>query len=653
MIVPMEKVFIYGLNNERKPMMAALMKCGCLQIDNPEKVPELADVCDKMKRGSADVYAAEQVFNRLRRSIEALTPFAPKKSMFQRRPEATFESLQERGSVDEALEVCDTVEQEETEIASLRAQSSKAQMNVAALEPWEPFDLPLDALKTETSAVQLASLQAVAFDQAQPALEKAGLSPYVEVVSRDPQTVYFAAVSLGGEADAVWEELRRLGANRAAFEPCSGTAAENIVRGRARIADLEKQADYTGKLLGEQAVNIEKLRFAYDAVQVELDRGRVLPKLLHTDRTFLCAAWVPDTRIPELEKTLERFYCYYEYHLPEEGEEAPVLLKNNKLVEPYEAVTELYSMPSYNGVDPDAAMAPFFFLFFGMMLSDAGYGLILVVAGLVALRCMDLGEMAKKFMGLVVQAGVSTIIWGLIYGSFFGDLIPVICSTFFNKTVTMPMLLDPLGNPILMLGVSMGMGVIHLFVGMGIKAYMLIKRGHPWFALFDVGFWYMVLIGLGLLLGGSYLAPSLPTVGKYLLIAGAAGIILTQGRDKSSIPGKLVGGLYSLYGVTSYFSDVLSYSRILALGLATGVISSVINMLCGMISIPFVRVITFILIFLFGHAVNFFINALGAFVHTARLQYVEFFGKFFEGGGIKFSPFRPNTKYVRITSQED
>ena len=283
-----------------------------------------------------------------------------------------------------------------------------------------------------------------------------------------------------------------------------------------------------------------------------------------------------------------------------------------------------------------------------MMLSDAGYGLVLLIGGLCGAKFLDVGDGAKRLMRMIGICGVSTMFWGALYGSWFGDAIPTVAETFFGKSVEIPQLIDPLNQPMTVLILSCALGVVHLFVGMGIKAYIMIKRGDKWGALFDVGFWYMVLIGLPLLI-----APApWKTVGMVMAIAGGAGLGLTQGRHKPKLVGKITSGVMSLYDITGYFSDVLSYSRILALGLATGVVASVVNIMGSMTGGSIVGAILFIVIFVAGHLLNLGINALGSYVHSARLQYVEFFGKYYEGGGKKFDPLKIKTKYVKVMEEK-
>jgi V/A-type H+-transporting ATPase subunit I len=273
-------------------------------------------------------------------------------------------------------------------------------------------------------------------------------------------------------------------------------------------------------------------------------------------------------------------------------------------------------------------------LFFGMMAGDVGYGLMMLAVSVFALKFMDIEGDARKIVKVILYCSIPTIMFGFVFGGFFGDAIKI-----------KPLWLNPMDDPMKVLYLSVGFGVIHLFTGLGVKAYMLIKSGKLLDAIFDVFFWYMLLIGLiWLLLGGS-------AVAKYMAIAGAIGLLATQGRANASIAGKIFGGIYGLYGVTSYIGDVLSYSRLLALGLATSLIGSSFNMLIKLMGNSPLAIIFGIFIFLGGHTFNFLIGMLGTFVHTCRLEYLEFFGKFYEGGGKAFQPLKISSKFIKVKTE--
>ena len=318
----------------------------------------------------------------------------------------------------------------------------------------------------------------------------------------------------------------------------------------------------------------------------------------------------------------------------------PILLKQNSLTEPFQAITDLYSTPSVNDIDPTPFLAPFYFIFFGLMLSDAAYGLILSVGSFILLKHYRLEGMMKRLVKMFMFCGISTFFWGVLFGGWFGDMFGI-----------SPAWFNPVEEPMTLLVFSLILGGIHIFVGMGLKAYILLRNGQAIDAICDIFLWYFLLIGIVVFALGSSIAPIATEIGKWMSIIGAVGIVLTGGRSKKGI-GKITGGLGSLYGITSYLSDVLSYSRLLALGLATGVVSQVINTLGKMVGGGVIGVIVMIVVFIIGHVFNLAINTLGTFVHSSRLQYVEFFGKFFDGGGTPFNPFSRKTKYVEILKEE-
>jgi len=650
MIVEMEKMFLYGLFSDNQKILSRLLKLGCVQINSPEQLPEYQQLSEIMQYKAADLYDLEQHISRCQSTIAALRPFAPPARLLDHKPRVGFSCLQDDGQIAHADEVCESAESFTRTIADYKNGISKEEFTKTSLQPWASLDLPLELGGTAETAVEYVILPASAdLESISAHLEEQKLTGYLYLQSADKDQQYALLICHKGDRAAVWELLRTEGAVRYNFDGIEGTPAQGIARCDQNIADLNEKIDETNSQLKETATEIGEVKLAYDVLKMRYDCAKAYQNLLHTDKTFLLTAWVPKEKEQEVSAYLDELSCYYEFAPAAPGEEFPVKLKNSKLVEPFEVVTEMYSLPACDSVDPDPFMALFFFIFFGMMLSDAGYGLLLVFGGLFALKKMDLTPFSRKFMKLIVYGGISTVIWGALYGSWFGNLIPVVASTFFGKTVTVPFLLDPLNDPITILVISFALGIVHLFTGMGLKAYLLIKRGQFWDAVFDVFFWYGFLVGLGML----FLPGTARTVGKWMAIACAIGLVLTQGRDKKNVFMRLMSGVVSLYGVTGYFSDVLSYSRILALGLATGVIANVVNTMGALPGANIIGVIVFILVFLGGHAMNLAINALGSFVHTARLQYVEFFGKFFEGGGKPFSPLRANTKYVCVTDEEE
>lgn len=367
-------------------------------------------------------------------------------------------------------------------------------------------------------------------------------------------------------------------------------------------------------------------------------------KFLYSESTVLIEGWIP-TDLEQEFTNLMNETCKNKGVLKleeshKDDESTPVQLQNNKFTEAFVGITNMYATPKYNEIDPTPVFTPFYLLFFGMMLADIGYGLLMMVVMFIALKLIKLEPSTKKFVKFLFYLSFPTMLWGYIYGSFFGSLIP------------MKPIIDSNSEYNRVLIMAIVFGVIHLLFALGVKAYMYIRDGHILDAIFDVVFWYMTLLGvIAFLLKG--FVPALEpysTVITIVMAAGMLGIILTNGRDAKTIFGKVASGLYSLYGLTNYVSDFVSYSRLMALGLAGGSIGIAVNMIVSMIigGLGIIGIIPGVAVFIFFHMFNIFISGLSSYVHSSRLIYVEFFSKFYTGGGVLFKPFRAKHSYINI-----
>ena len=411
----------------------------------------------------------------------------------------------------------------------------------------------------------------------------------------------------------------------------------------------------------------ERLRYISDYFRMRAEKYEVLGTLPQSQRTFVISGYTAKKFVPALEKAIGANYdCVMDVEEVGEEEEVPTILQNNSFSRSWEGIVESYGLPKRGEFDPTTIMSFFYVFFFGMMLSDAAYGAILAIACFVLLKKFPrMSPGMYQSIKLFMFCGISTVIWGILFGGYFGNIVDVVSAKFFGTTITPAALwFIPLNDPMKLLVYSMLFGVIHLFVGLGIKGYMCIKNRQFMDFFCDVVLWFCLVVGLILMLLPSSLFASIaqteivfPDVvnlmAKVLAIFGAVGIVLMSGRGTKNPGIRLALGAYDLYNITGWLSDVLSYSRLLALGLATGVIASVINQMGSMVPNNIFGIIAFIVIFIVGHALNLAINLLGAYVHTNRLQFVEFFGKFYEGGGKPFEPFCADTKYVDINILEN
>jgi len=409
------------------------------------------------------------------------------------------------------------------------------------------------------------------------------------------------------------------------------------------ISGLKKEKRRLKAKIKTYSEDLTDLQAVYEYMQNKKLRIVESEKLAQTENTILIKGWIPTEKVSEFEKVVkdEAGDNYYLTFTEADRDDAtvPIKLKNGKIASTFENLTGMYAYPRYNEIDPTPLFTPFYILFFGMMGADVGYGLVLLFATMFVLKVVNLSSQMRKSIKFFFYLSFSVIFWGLLYGSYFGATIP-----------GMWRLIDPASQYNDLLIGSIVFGVVHIFVGLAIKAYMLIRDGKSLEAVYDVLFWYMALMGgiVYLIFKLMNLSPVVANVSMWVMIAGMAGIVLTGGREAKGIGAKLGGGLYSLYGISSYVGDFVSYSRLMALGLSGGFIASAINMIAGMISGSWVGMIFIPVILVAGHLFNMFLSFLGAYVHTSRLMYVEYFGKFYEGGGKPFKDFRTESKYVNL-----
>lgn len=650
MILKMQKLTLVGLLEEKEALLRQLMKKRCVQIQNPEDIQEYGSIKELSALGVSQTYDLEQELSKFAAAIKAVSDYVEKTSMFAKKDLIPLSALLDRENYAKAAAVRDEVNQIVKEIADLKSSKAKDSFLVSSLEPWRSLDADLSMTQTKSCGILYLSLPTTTqMEELDRQLQEATSLCYTTVVSEDTANRYLAIVYHLAAREKVLEVLKGFNTTKPDFSTFRKTAADNIATLKGQIATYDNQVEELTGRLRERAKQLSVLEMGYDMVVLQIDDQKAKEKIFHTQSVFALSGWVAENDREKLAKLLDGFQCYYQFAAPAEDEEPPIRLKNSKFARPYELITEMYSLPSYNGIDPDPMMAPFFILFFGMMLADGAYGLIIFLLCFFGLKMLKPEEgFLKNAMQIGVGCGLSTIFWGAIYGGWFGNLITQIGESWFHTTITVPALLDPLNDPMTVMILCFILGAVHLFVGMGIKAYMMIQRGDALSAVFDIGFWYILLIGLPLLV-----LPATATVGKYMAIGGAVGLILTQGRAEKNIIMKLLKGIMSLYDITGYLSDVLSYSRCLALGLAGGVIANVMNILGTLPGFNIIGIVAFVLVFLVGHSFNLAISGLGAYVHTSRLQYVEFFGKFYEAGGQPFTPFKANTKYTLISDKED
>lgn len=650
MILKMQKLTLIGFLADKESILRDLMKKKCVQINGPENIQDYESIAQLAVPGVAQTYELEQELTKFTSAIRAVAPYEEKGSAFSKKEISDFSSMLDKEIYSEAASLRDEINSIVKQIAEQKNIISRSQLQITSLEPWTDLDLDLSVTQTKSTALlYLTAAADVNLEEFEAKLQEATPLCYVHKVSSSSELSCLLLIYHKDAQDAVMNVVKGFNTNRPDFASLKGNAAENISSLKNKIETCSKEAQRLTEQLKVAATSSKLLKKGFDMVTLQIDDQKVRENIFQTQSVFALTGWLTENDMDKVKKILDKYPCYYTMVQPKEGDDPPIKLKNNKFVEPYEMITEMYSLPTPDGIDPTPVLTPFFILFFGMMLADAGYGLILFLLCFIGLKKLKPDEgFLKNAMNIGVACGLSTIFWGVMYGGYFGNLVTQVAESWFGVTVTVPAVFDPLNDPMSVMLLSLILGAIHLFAGMGVKIYMLAKRGHLLDGLMDIGLWYVLLIGLPMLA-----LPVTAGIGKVLSIVGAAGLILTQGRHEKNIFMKLIKGVMSLYDITSYLSDVLSYARILALGLAGGVIANVMNIMGTMPGLNIIGVVVFVAIFAIGHAFNLAISGLGAYVHTSRLQYVEFFGKFYEAGGRPFKPFKANTKYTLISDKED
>ena len=652
----MQKVSVIGLDKIKGRLIARMMDLEAVELtDQTEKLSEEFWADNTVQDGAQDqVTYFEGKIGRAAQALDIIDQYGElKKPLFKTR---RIVSTEEAASIpSQEIETEDLIARLihlNEELRNKRDEINRLDTDNIMFEPWQAYDVPLDQSQTETITTIMGVLPAAYEKDRLEEVVRAITERYVmKQVNEDKAMKYLAFLVPKEMEDEILQALKDEGFQALEMRSYKGTVTENILKNSQKKLVLQEDVDKILQEIRELAQNKEHIEDYQDILTVELDKKKTRSKLLKTKKTFYLEGWVPEGKVEQVKQLLDDNECYYEFRDPEEGETVPVLLKNSKFATPIEAVTEMYSLPAYGTIDPTAIYSIWYIIFFGLMFSDAGYGLLMIIVCGIALKKYNFEGTMYKFVKGFLYCGISTFFWGAMFGSWFGDLISVVSSTFFGKEIAIkPILFDPLSNPMPLLVASIVLGVAHLFLALGIEGYKLLKQGKLVDFICNIILWYATIIGLILWLAGSSIGPAATTVGKYMSIIAIVGLALTGGRDRKGF-GKIMGGFSNVYDITSWLSDIMSYARIMALGLATGAIAQVVNTIGTLAGGGVKGAILFIIVFLLGHTLNFGINVIGAFIHSARLQFVEFFGKFYEDGGDAFAPLKKNTKYIKIENK--
>ena len=663
-VTVMKKLTVLASLRDADKLVRKLMRLRCVEID---AVP-LGDLPDggALLRYDSDTARAdaERRVADVNAALPILDGYAVNAKPRSRPIEVTAEEFRAAGRLQAARDtVAETLQARDSRIAC-QNEHNRLEALCRSLTPWLEYNAPLETEETALSEIWLGTLPAkLLISEADDALTD--LHAGVEEVARDQNALYVAVLLLKEDGDAVARALAGIGFTRVSFKglPTAGTAAENHKLCLRRMSELENELQGISDTLYRLADRMDEVKVLYDVEMTTLNAAREKQKLAATEQCAVLEGWVPAERAKKVAAALDKLPCAYGMEDPAEGEEPPVLLKNNGFASNFEWVVGMYSYPKYGTYDPTLIMSIYYFVIFGLMFADVGYGLLLTLGGFLGPKILKASPGMKRAMTMFGYCGISCMVLGAVFGGWFGDLPYAIMTAYmgyesteaaqaaapwFNGvTLTLngePLSLNPLVNPIPFLIISLAMGLIHVVGGMAIKFYVLCREGKVWSAIFDIGAYWVLFAGIGVVFFQS-------TVGLALIALGVATIVLTYGRSKKGIIAKFIFGLKGLYDLIGFASDLLSYSRILALGLAAGVMAQVFNLLGTMGGVSLPGILLLIVVLPIGHGLNMAINVLGSFVHTCRLQYLEFFSRFYEDGGAPFTPALPSDKYS--TAEQD
>ena len=657
-IVKMKRLRLIGMAEDREELLEQLQHAGCVELSQPDEQLDDPAWERPTRAAGAALLAARAREASLNAALDTLDRYVPAKTggIFSRRPEVAEGTLFAEETALAAEKTARVIDEAQKELTAAEGELARLQAQRQVLLPWAPLDVPLDLQGTREVSFTFGAVPArtnVGTLQAELA-EQSGLCQ-LEWAGQDKEQRYLLVIFHKSVESEVFDLLRRHEFVRSSLKGWTGTAAENLARLDEQRAELEARIEALRTSVAAQAEHRMALELGIDQTAQVMARGKAEEQLLESRATFFLEGWFPAPEEQKLTEALKGFLCAWETAEPTEEEypQVPIQLKNNPVTAPFNVITEMYSMPAYDGVDPNPLMAPFFILFFGFMMNDIGYGLLMALGTVLYLKLAEPRGNTRKMMTMFFMCGLSSIFWGCLTGSFFGDFLPKLFQLLGISDDFVwfwPPLFTPINDIILVMVGSMALGVIQVFTGMAVSMAEKFRHGQVLDAVSGEIAWWIILGGAAMAICSTAVAgapAALGTAGLVVLAVGLALLLagnLIRAGGLSGIVG-FGGDIYN--GVSGYFSDILSYLRLMALMMAGSIIASVFNTLGSVFGL-----VPFLIVAIIGNALNLVLNLLGCYVHTMRLQCLEFFGRFYKDGGKAFRPLTVETKYVDVLKEE-
>lgn len=652
-IAKMAKILIASHRTQVSELLEELQRQGICHILNAEEAilskdfPELGTSAERPKD-------LENLVNRLEKSITFLKNYATAQKglagVLAPRTVIDEDSYNKVVSDRRILKTIDKCERLEASMEKTKGEIENIQSNLQMLRPWASLRTPVEEIgRLHKAACWAGLLPNQQFEQTREKLSESGAA--VQQIGTDINKSACLIVAIKENAEAIQKLLRSAEFEPVSFEPMRGTVAKLIAEHNEKLRQAQKKTQTQTENAAKLSENLLNLRILYDHYQNLLNREQAKNTAPATEQTVILEGWVKKNDYSRLEKLVSAFEASSLHKIePAENEEIPVEIENKGAIKPFEVITRLYGMPKHFEVDPTVFLAPFFALFFGLCLTDAGYGLVIIALMIFFIKKMQ-GD--KKLMWMLGICSAATVLAGALTGGWFGDAIQKFIPALSPVRAKL-MWFDPLEKPMTFFILALALGYLQIMFGLGIAFGHNIKQKNYIAAVCDQLTWLVMLNSI-VLFGASKsgLIPSdVGTFCGYLAIIPAALILLFSERE-GSLAGRIGMGAYNLFSAIFYVGDVLSYLRLMALGMVTAGLAMAINVIAEIAgNIPYgIGILLMVLVFAGGHAFNLAINALGAFVHTLRLQYVEFFPKFIVGGGKSFEPLSREYKHIYIKKE--